>query len=41
MTNVTPLFRLIFTGKSISGIILVIQGQFQGQMSIPRSNAKM
>ena len=31
MTSVMHLFRLIFTGKSISGIILVIQVQFQGQ----------
>ena len=32
MISVIPLSRIIFTGKSISGIIWVIQVQFQGQM---------
>ena len=35
------LFQVILPGKSISGIILVIQVHFQGQTSIPRANPKI
>ena len=32
-TSVIPHFHVILTGHSISEIILIIQGQFQGQVS--------
>ena len=34
-TCVIPLFHGILSEKSIYGIILLIQGHFQGQMSVP------
>ena len=35
-TCVIPLFHVILSGKSIYGIILLIQGHFQGRMVISK-----